>query len=90
MADIEKGDLQMGLTKIKKMSEDPAVPAELRTILANTIANVEKKVGGEVDSSLFWPKAISGILLEQLKKSGVKEIEATAETLQKLKEKLSL
>jgi hypothetical protein len=90
MADIEKGDLQTGLKKIKRMSEDPSVPPEIRAILVEGIANIEKNTGGNVDSSLFWPKAISGILLEQLKKSSVKEIKGAAETIDKMKEKLSL
>ncbi len=90
MADIEKGDVQTGLKKIKKMSQDPAVPAELRVALADLITDVEKNTGGNVDSSLFWPRAISGILLDQLKKSGNKEIEAAAGKLDQLKQKLNL
>lgn len=90
LADIQKGDVQTGLKKIKRMSENPAVPAEIRVILANGIAEVEKNTGGDVDSSLFWPRAISGILLEQLKNSGIKELEKAGEQLDKLKEKLSL
>lgn len=90
MADIEKGDVQTGLKKIKKMSQDPSVPAELRVALADMIEDVEKNTGGDVDSSLFWPRAISGILIDQLKKSGIKEIEDAASTLDRLKQKLNM
>ncbi len=90
MADIDAGDVQTGLKKIKIISQDPAVPPEIRLILANAIAEIEKNTGGDVDSSLFWPKAISGILLDQLKKSSVKEIKDAAESLDKLKEKLTM
>jgi hypothetical protein len=90
MGDIEKGDIQTGLKKIKKMSQDPAVPAELRVALAQMIEDVEKNTGGDVDSSMFWPRAISGLLIEQLKKSGVTEIEDAASTLDNLKKKLNM
>ncbi len=89
MADIQNKDLQTGLKKIKRMSEDPAVPVQLRVLLVNALTEVEK-TGGDVDSSLFWPRAVSSILIDQLKDSGVKEIQAAGETLQKLKEKLTL
>jgi hypothetical protein len=89
MADIQGGDVQKGLQKIKRMSQDPAVPPEIRLILADAISEIEKNTGGDVDSSLFWPKAVAGILLDQLKKSSVEEIKAAGETLDKLKEKLT-
>jgi hypothetical protein len=90
MADIDGGDIQKGLRKIKAMSQDPSVPPEIRVILADVISDIEKNTGGNVDSSLFWPKAISGILIDQLKKSGVKEIKEAAESLDKIKQKLNM
>lgn len=90
MADIQNGDVQTGLKKLKRMAEDPAVPAEIRIILANGIAEVEKNTGGDVDSSLFWPRAISGILLDQLKNSGIKELENAGQQLDKLRDKLNI
>ena len=72
--DIDKGNVQQGLIKIKKMSEDPAVPVEIREILKNGIAEIEKQ-HGDVNSSLFWPKAISSIIFKQLNEGTNKEIQ---------------
>jgi hypothetical protein len=66
--DIQQGNIQLGLQKAKKLSKDPAVPEILRAELTGIIATVEAK-GGDVDSSLFWPKAISAIIIDQMKES---------------------
>jgi hypothetical protein len=89
IADIESGKIQQGLQKIKRMSQDPAVPVEVREILAKAISDVEKNTGGDVDSSLFWPKAILGILVDQLKDSSVEEVKALGVRMQKMRETLS-
>ena len=90
IADIEAGDIQKGLQKIKRISQDPSVPPEIRLILSDAITEVEKNTGGNVDSKLFWPKAIAGILLDQLQKSSIQEIKDAADKMKKVKEKLAL
>jgi hypothetical protein len=67
--EMHKGNYQTGLQKLKKMSKDPSVPEEMRIILAEEITKIEKE-NGNVDSKLFWPKAIGRILLDDLGKSG--------------------
>lgn len=68
-ADLQAGNVQQGLQKIKVMSQDPAVPQVLREELAKKIEEIEKHAGTSVDSSLFWPKLIAGLLWEELQKS---------------------
>jgi hypothetical protein len=68
ICDIQRGHIQGGLQKAKKLAKDPAVPEILRTELTAIITTVEAK-GGDVDSSLFWPKAISSLIIDQMKES---------------------
>lgn len=69
MNDIEKGNTQLGLQKIKAMTTDENVPKEVRDTLKTIIDEAESK-GGSVDSLLFWPRTISLILFDQLKNVG--------------------
>jgi hypothetical protein len=72
--DIDKGDVQTGLKKFKVMSDDPAVPEAVRTPLKEALTEIEKSTG-DVNSSMFWPKAITSILFKQLKESANEEIQ---------------
>lgn len=65
MGDIHAGKLQAGLTKIKTLSDDPALPEEVRAALKEGIAAVEKETGA-VDSRLFWPRLVSKALWNKM------------------------
>jgi len=67
--DIKTGNMQSGLTKMKKLSQDEQIPAELRKSIAEGIKAVETKAG-PVDSKLFVPRAITYILFQELKAKG--------------------
>jgi hypothetical protein len=69
MNDIEKGNTQTGLKKIKAMTTDETVPKEVRDALKKIIDEVESKTGN-VDSLFFWPRTISLILFDELKTVG--------------------
>lgn len=66
--DIEKGNVQQGLIKIKKLSKDESVPPEVRIALSKSIAIVEKNTG-DVNSKLFWTKIISKTIFSEMKKA---------------------
>lgn len=66
--DIEKGNVQQGLIKIKNLSKDETVPQEVRIALAEGIAIVEKNTG-DVTSKLFWTKVISKTIFTEMKKA---------------------
>jgi hypothetical protein len=68
-ADLHAGKVKQGLQKVKVISQDPAVPPALREALATELAKIEKHAGADVDSSMFWPKLISGLIWEELKDS---------------------
>jgi uncharacterized protein (UPF0147 family) len=70
------------------MTQDPAVPKELRESLAKTIAEVEKKTG-DVDSALFWPRLVSSILFENVKNAANGGMEKLMDVVTDLKEKLN-
>ncbi len=73
MIDVKKGDIQTGLKKAKTLSEDPTVPQGIRDELKIIIAEAETK-GGDVNSSLFWPKIVSSVIMDELKNSSQKGI----------------
>jgi uncharacterized protein (UPF0147 family) len=79
--------MQQGLQKFKVLSQDPAVPESLRTVLAERITAIEEK-GGDVNSSLFWPKLISALVLDELKKSSNTQIVSLVTMLEGIKEKM--
>ncbi len=89
MGEIDKGNYQTGLQKIKKLSDDPSVPEEIRTTLKTTIAEVEKTTG-DVDSALFWPRAVSEIIYRQLKEVSKNGIGTFFELIENVKRKINL
>lgn len=88
MGDVESGNIQQGLKKIKAMSKDESVPEEVRKTLAEAITKVEASTG-DVDSSLFWPRVISSVLYDELGKSAQPGISGFMKLMSDLKEKLS-
>lgn len=89
MGEVDKGNYQTGLQKIKKLSDDPSVPEEIRTTLKATITEVEKTTGN-VDSALFWPRAVSEIIYRQLKDVSKNGIGAFFELIETVKKKINL
>ena len=89
MNDVENGDLQEGLKKIKSLSKDQSVPSQVRTSLQEAIAEVEKTTG-DVDSALFWPRAISGALYGELKNASQPGIEKAMNLLDKAQESVDI
>jgi len=67
--DIKTGNIQTGLSKMKKLSQDNEVPGELRKCIADGIKEAEAKAG-PVDSKLFFPRAIAYVLFQELKAKG--------------------
>ena len=68
MVDMESGNVQTGLTKAKTLSQDEQTPEELRTLLSQAIAKVEKDTG-PVESKLFWPRLTSRLLLDEMRRN---------------------
>lgn len=68
VSDIENGDIQKGLSKIKVASKDPSIPPEIRNAMTEMITDIEKKTG-KIDGPLFWPKLIGMALFSELKNS---------------------
>lgn len=66
LADIAEGQVQQGLTKMKKMTRDKSLPAEVRKAIAEGIAKIENDAGS-VNSRLFWPRLISRLAYKELK-----------------------
>jgi hypothetical protein len=88
MNDIEKGNTQTGLKKIKAMTTDETVPKEIRETLKTAIEEVEKK-GGSVDSALFWPRVVSSVLYDELKKNAQPGMDGFMKVLDDLQKKLN-
>jgi hypothetical protein len=74
-AELQKGNIQTGLQKIKVITQDPTVPKALRDVLAIQITKVEQNAGSSVDSSLFWPRLIGKLLWQELKSSTDKSLQ---------------
>ena len=87
MADVKKGDLQAGLKKAKMLADDPNVPEIVRTELKAIIAEAEKK-GGDVNSSMFWPKMISSYIVDEMKRSSNKGVSGVMTMLDQAVSKL--
>jgi hypothetical protein len=66
--DVQDKKIQSALIKAKKLSKDEQVPAPIRAKLAEMVSTMEKK-GGPVESDLFWPRLMSRLLLDELRKS---------------------
>lgn len=68
MADIENGDIQKGLAKIKEASKDESIPPEIRDAMKEMIIDIEKKTG-KIDGPFFWPRLIGTALFSELQNS---------------------
>jgi hypothetical protein len=88
MGDINQGNTQTGLQKIKKLSDDPSVPEEIRTTLKKTISEVEK-ITGNVDSALFWPSVVSEVIYKQLKDVSKNGIGVFFNLIDRIKKKIN-
>lgn len=73
MSEVKKGNIQSGLQKAKVLSNDPSIPAVIRTELKKAMDEVEQK-GGDVNSAIFWPKLISSLILDEMNKSSRKTV----------------
>jgi hypothetical protein len=89
MGDINQGNTQTGLQKVKKLSEDPSVPEEIRTTLKKTIAVVEKTTGN-VDSALFWPSLVSKVIYKKLKDVSKNGLGTFFDLIDRIKTKINL
>lgn len=87
IADLQANRVQQGLQKLKVLSQDEAVPESLRITLTEQIQAIEKK-GGDVASPLFWPKLISSLVLDELKKSSSGQLTGLLNMLEGLMKKL--
>lgn len=63
---LKQGDLTGGLRELKRLSEDPSTPPEIRELLANEIAKLEASTGS-VDSSLFQVRLLTLLMRHALK-----------------------
>jgi hypothetical protein len=89
MTDINNGKLQSGLQKIKKLSEDPSVPEEIRISLKKSIEEVEKTTG-KVDSALFWPRVFYSVIYDKLKDVTKNGIGLYFDLIESAKKKINL
>jgi hypothetical protein len=85
--DLHSGRTQQGLIKVKAISQDPAVPESLRNALGEKIALIESEAG-DINSKLFWPKLISAVVMEEMKKSNNEQIGKLVRLLESIREKL--
>lgn len=83
MNDVKKNNIKAGLQKIKIVSQDEAVPENLRTELKSVIAEVEAK-GGDIDAGLFWPKMMGSLIMDQLSKSTDSYLSPLVNTVQRV------
>lgn len=87
-ADWQAGNLDQALSKLKTMSQDPAVPTSLREALLESIGKIEQHAGASIDSSLFWPKLIAVLLWEELQKSSNPSLRRVTDMISGFREKL--
>lgn len=66
---INNGDVREGLVLLKRLSENPQVPQDVRTYLGGLIAQVEADTGN-VDSSLWMAKVFARIVWGEIKRHG--------------------
>jgi hypothetical protein len=89
LGNIDSGNIQKGLVSLKKLSQDPSVPAEIRSALADLIKEVEKTTGN-VESPMFIPRIIGKYLIDELKNSTSVEVKSLFGFKDDLKNKVSL
>lgn len=87
-ADLQAGKVQQGLQKIKLLTQDPSVPQSLREALKIEIEKIEVHAGTTVDSSLFWPKLIAGLLWDEIQNSSTGSLQKIATLVTDIKKKL--
>jgi hypothetical protein len=85
--DLQNKRLQAALIKFKALSQDPAVPSAMRQSLAEQIALIEANAG-DVNSRLFWPRLISGVILDQMKQSSNAQVAKAVQMVERLREKI--
>ncbi len=68
LQDVQNKKYQRALIKAKKLSKDERVPEPIRAELTKMVEVMEKK-GGPVESKLFWPRLLSQVLFDELRKS---------------------
>jgi hypothetical protein len=88
MVDIKKGDVQSGLKKAKILADDPMVPEAVRVELKSIVAEAETK-GGDVNSSMFWPKVISSFIIDEMKRSSKKGVSGLMDVMSTAADKLN-
>lgn len=86
-ADLHGGRVQQGLGKLKTASQDPAVPEPIRKALGEKLQGIEAKTG-DVNSTFFWPRLISAVVLDELKNSGNPQMQKFVRMVEGVKEKL--
>ncbi|WP_236675983.1 hypothetical protein [Chryseolinea lacunae] len=86
-ADLHGGRVKQGLGKLKVASQDPAVPEPIRKVLGEKLQSIEEKTG-DVNSSFFWPRLISAVVLDELKNSGSPQLQKFVQMVEGVKEKL--
>lgn len=66
MIDLEKGETVNGLKKLENLVEAGKIPERVSEIVEEGLKDY-KNNNGEVDSFVFWPKAISYIIFDNLR-----------------------
>lgn len=66
---IQQGDLRQGLVALKRLSNDPHVPAEVRDYLQQVIGEIEAETGS-VDSSLWTARVFAMIVWREARLHG--------------------
>lgn len=72
---VQEGRTRDALVALKRISEDPAVPASLRKELAGFIAQAEAK-GGDVDSFAFMPRLLTVLAWDAVQAHGPEAMRA--------------
>jgi hypothetical protein len=89
LADIAEGQVQQGLTKLKKMTRDENLPPEVRKAIAEGITIIENEAG-PVDSRLFWPRLISRLAYKELKRVANPAINSLMKVVNEIGSKVGL
>lgn len=66
---IQQGDVRQGLVAIKRLSDNPAVPPEVRQLLQEAIGQIESRTGS-VDSSLWTTRVLAMVIWRELRVHG--------------------
>ncbi|MBX9402833.1 hypothetical protein K4L06_16100 [Lysobacter sp. BMK333-48F3] len=74
---VQEGRVGEALVELKRLSQDPSVPAGVRKELTALIAQAEAK-GGDVDSFAFMPRLIATLAWDAAKQHGPTAVRAAA------------